>query len=95
MLAYIGLAVCAAVFSFFLLMIVRNRWVYRVRMAILYADFAAYQSLPDYDVMMWRLWVWDAAKFLDWPETQEMKEARDRERKAQLGRRILGKGQNA
>jgi len=94
-MGYIGLAVFAAFFSFLCLMIVRNHWVYQVRTAILYADFAAYLSLPDYDVMVRRFWVWDAAKFLNWPETQEMKEARHREKKAQLGRRILSKREAA
>ena len=72
-------------------MLFRNRWVYRARMAILHADFAAYQTLPDYGVMMRRFWIWDAARFLHWREPQEVTEAIRRADAALVGRSIIAR----
>lgn len=94
-IGYVAMAIPGIIFVFAVGMLFRNAWVYRVRTALLHADWAAYKTLPEYNVMMWRFWVWDAAKFLNWPETQEMKEARVRDKSARLGQRILKKAGKA
>jgi hypothetical protein len=52
-----GLAVASVV------MLVRNNWVYRERVRLLWSDPAAYERLPSYNRMILRFWVWDVAKF--------------------------------
>lgn len=45
-------------------MLRRNAWVGSVRLALLESNWEAYQRLDSYDAMMWRVWVWDVAKFI-------------------------------
>lgn len=46
------------------LMTVRNVWVYRERVRLLYADLAAYRRLPSYNTMMRKFWIWKIERFL-------------------------------
>ncbi len=53
----IGILVC-----FFALM--RNNWVYSVRVRMIHEDFEKFKRLPSYDHMMSRFWIWNVNKFL-------------------------------
>ena len=45
-------------------MYVRNRWVFRKRMHVLYCQgIEEYHRLPSYNRMMGHFWVWDLEKF--------------------------------
>jgi hypothetical protein len=71
----------------------RNGWVYRQRVAILQADRDAYQRLPSYETMMRRFWIWDAAKFIDYGESQADADRREAASAAARGRVILARVQ--
>ncbi len=58
------MALCLVGMFFCLFMLVRNDWVYQARFRVAFEDRAAYERLPSYSAMMWRLWVWDIQKFL-------------------------------
>ena len=47
-----------------LLLLWRNERVYRFRVALIWADWAAFQRLPSYDAMMLRFWIWPLRRFL-------------------------------
>ena len=55
---------------FCVLMLFRNSWVYKVRIAVLDnsrwdgGKHVEFKSLPSYDYMMLRFWIWDVKKFL-------------------------------
>ncbi len=46
---------------------VRNPWVYKRRMEFIEKYFINdgehYRSLPSYDIMLWKFWIWDITKF--------------------------------
>jgi hypothetical protein len=67
-LAACGVSLIACVF-----MLVRNEWVYRVRMRFLHTEptrvgLQLHDALPSYDEMMRRWWVWNPAAFLAPPQ---------------------------
>ncbi|MCX9039707.1 hypothetical protein NLN82_27325, partial [Citrobacter portucalensis] len=46
-----------------MLMLYRNRLVFRWRLRLLEEDFGAYQRLPPYEVMVRRFWIWSIDGF--------------------------------
>lgn len=64
-IAYVLLSLTGIAVAFCLFMLVRNEWVYRSRIGLLWADYEAYKRLPSYGAMMSRFWVWDARAFLE------------------------------
>lgn len=57
--AIFGLTILGSIY-----MLIRNDWVYRNRIRLLYKDWDAYDRLPSYDSMWLRFWVWDINKFI-------------------------------
>jgi hypothetical protein len=47
------------------LVMIRNRWVYSVRMRLLINDYATYKQLQSYKYMMFYFWVWDINEFIE------------------------------
>lgn len=41
----------------------RNEWVFRLRMWMIWADIDQFETMPSYDAMIWRFWVWSARGF--------------------------------
>lgn len=53
------------VFLALVFLLVRNSWVCRVRIDMIYKDYEAYNALPSYYYMLYRkVWIWDVKKFL-------------------------------
>lgn len=48
--------------AFFVMLFIRNNWVYRNRLRLLRTP--DYDRLPSYETMLWRWWVWDVRRFL-------------------------------
>jgi hypothetical protein len=47
-------------------MLIRNTWVYNIRMEVLHEDFITYCKLPSYDNMLYKyFYIWNKQKFLD------------------------------
>jgi hypothetical protein len=46
------------------LMMIRNLWVYKIRMRLIDEDFELYRSLPSYDAMLIKFWIWDVNHFV-------------------------------
>lgn len=57
-----GLLILAIIFCVY--MLYRNNCVYEYRTKLLWSDYEAYETLPDYGVMVGRWWVWPMSKFL-------------------------------
>lgn len=55
--------VFAAMLSCYFLLL-RNDWIYKELVNLIDSDFISYKRLPSYDVMLWKIWVWDIKKFL-------------------------------
>lgn len=66
--ATVFLALSGAVMLWSAFMLVRNEWVYSVRMQWLDGDLEAFHKLPSYDAMMRKWWVWKAERFLPPPQ---------------------------
>jgi len=58
----IFIAACTALS---ILMSVRNEWVYRNRMRLIDESLDQYDSLPSYNQMFIKFWIWDVNKFLE------------------------------
>lgn len=65
------LYLCAAGIGGTIFLLFRLNWTFEARMRILdepgkttSEQLAQYERLPDYNTMMWRVWVWDVRKFL-------------------------------
>lgn len=43
---------------------IRNEWVYKVRVDMIWNDFETFETLPSYVDMVLRFWIWDVSKFL-------------------------------
>lgn len=63
-LAEIWLAFLGIGFVLSLMGGIRSSWVQSVRMDLLNGDMLSYDSLPSYNTMMLRFWIWDASKFI-------------------------------
>lgn len=46
-------------------MLFRNKWVFKARTEILKRGFEAYETLPSYEFMLSRWWIWDVEKFMN------------------------------
>lgn len=71
------------------LALIRNQWVYVRRMQVLEASIDAYEAMPDYDTMMAKWWIWDAARFIGM-KSRDRKKAR-REKREAAGNRIIAR----
>lgn len=54
LLAFAGVVMLCAAY-----MLIRNKWIYKNRVRLLWSDYAAYQAAPSYE------WMW-GARFWDW-----------------------------
>jgi hypothetical protein len=54
---YIIVAFCA------ICLLIRNDWVYKKRIDLIWTNFSEYKKLPPYDYMIWHFWIWDIEKF--------------------------------
>lgn len=61
---YIPLAVPSIILLAVIFGLIRNWWVFDVRMRLLHVNYGLYKKLPEYDAMMYRFWVWSVKKFL-------------------------------
>ena len=69
MLRIILMAAPLALAAFGVFMLCRNEWVFRERRRLLNTmpiseGLRLHRSLPDYDVMMRRFWIWDVRRFM-------------------------------
>lgn len=56
--------ICAlSIICLCLLMQIRNRWVYKLRIWMIRADLEQYERMPSYDAMLYRVWIWSARGF--------------------------------
>lgn len=70
---------------------VRMLWVDQARSSIRAADNEAHQTLPTFNAMWIRFWIWNASRFLDWnpshPEVERRADAKVAQRGAAIIRR--------
>lgn len=58
-LSFLALVILLAVLT-----LIRNDWVFRNRVKMVWDDFEGFKQLPSYEAMLFRFWVWDVKKFL-------------------------------
>lgn len=59
------LAAALATFAVLVFALIRNCWVYKNLVRLLWSDHAAYRRLPSYEYMLYgRFWVWRIEEFL-------------------------------
>lgn len=56
---------------FLISLLVRNEWVFNARMKMIEDDYAKYETLEKYEVMMKKFWIWDVEKFVIEDEVME------------------------
>lgn len=54
---------CILVLAACTYMMYRNNCVFSYRTTMLFSDHAKYETLPSYDTMMGKFWVWPLSKF--------------------------------
>lgn len=86
-----GLSLCAIGLAWTHFMLARNQWVYRQRMAVLNADYLIYKSMPSYETMMRKWWIWDAAKFIGTGNEARRKADALKAAQAKLGVEIIAR----
>ncbi|MET0439171.1 MAG: hypothetical protein ABW043_16930 [Devosia sp.] len=65
-------AIFGSATAFTLFMLARNSWVFKQRMKLIRQSaydpatntLSPYASLPSYEAMLWRFWIWDINKFI-------------------------------
>ena len=57
------LILCFIILCFCVFVSFRNAWVYKKSIEAFDRSLKEYHSLPDYDTMMWKFWIWDIEKF--------------------------------
>ena len=63
-----------------ILALIRNQWVYAKRIDVLHRSSEAFYSLPTYNQMMVRFWVWNIDRFL--PPAPDVRDRPDDDRPA-------------
>lgn len=57
--------ICIVIEAFMILGLIRNAWVFKKRMkALRYMGSSSLDSLPSYNTMMLKFWIWDINKLI-------------------------------